>query len=431
MTTAIKINSNDGVTRNVMTGGETTIDFDFPIFDAEHLEVYETNAVGVISLLVKDTDYTVPAGSVNQQAGGTINLDPGVYPSGATATHIFTVHQAAPEERTTDFNQAGDFIADTLNKELDLITQQIQQLRRDLNRSLLSPVDTTLTGFSFPDPEDGSVLAWEGTDGTLQNTSLATLSESLDVLLSGLSVNDYLRYNGLFWVNRTTSETRTDLDVYSTTEVDNLIGSAPTIQKFTSVSSGTYVTPANVRYIQVIMVGGGGGGAGASGGGSPGSNGGDGGDTTFGGSLLIATGGEGGRYAASGGQRGSATIGAGAAGTALSGEDGESATAVPILPGNGGASYLGGASKVSAIGVNPQIPGSNSGSGGAGGRDVFACGAGGGAGGYIDAIISSPAATYAFTIGGIGSGGDGNPSLVGANGAAGALGYLEVREFYI
>nr|DAQ81601.1 MAG TPA: tail fiber protein [Caudoviricetes sp.] len=169
MTAAIKINANDGVTRNVMVGGETEVDFDFPIFAATHLKVYETDSNGDITLLVKDTDYTVPAGSVGQQAGGTIELDGTQYPSGATAGHVFTVYQAAPEARTTDFNQAGDFFADTLNQELDLITQQIQQLRRDLGRAAQIPVDSTLSGVTLPDPEDGKLLIWDGVLGAIGN----------------------------------------------------------------------------------------------------------------------------------------------------------------------------------------------------------------------------------------------------------------------
>lgn len=169
MTTTIKINANDGVTRNVMVGGETTVDFDFPIYADTHIELYETDTTGAITQLVKDTDFTVPAGSVNQQAGGTLNLDSGQYPSGAAAATVFTAYQAAPYARTTDFNQAGDFFADTLNQELDLITQQNQQIRRDLNRAALAPVDTTLTTMTLPDPSDGKALIWDGVAGSIIN----------------------------------------------------------------------------------------------------------------------------------------------------------------------------------------------------------------------------------------------------------------------
>jgi len=192
MTEAIKINANDGKTRNVMTGGETEIDFDFPIYAATHVTVYETDTAGAITLLVKDTDYSVPAGSVNQQAGGTIDLDGTQYPSGATAGHVFTVYQNAPQSRVTDFTQAGDFFADTLNQELDLITQQIQQLGRDLARAALAPVDTTLTSLSIPDPADGFALVWDGTAGAIRNStaSLANLEGDAETVADNIgSIN--------------------------------------------------------------------------------------------------------------------------------------------------------------------------------------------------------------------------------------------------
>ncbi|MGB0818703.1 MAG: hypothetical protein ACPGQQ_07305, partial [Candidatus Puniceispirillaceae bacterium] len=192
MTTAIVINANDGVTRNVMAGGETEVDFDFPIYAATHIEIFETDTNGDITQLVKDTDFTVPAGSVNQQAGGTCDLDGTVYPSGATAGHVFTAYQAAPYARTTDFNQAGDFFADTLNQELDLITQQIQQIRRDLNRAPLAPVDTTLTSLSLPDPADGFGLVWDGTAGAIRNTtaSIANLEGDAETVADNIgSIN--------------------------------------------------------------------------------------------------------------------------------------------------------------------------------------------------------------------------------------------------
>jgi hypothetical protein len=184
MTTAIKINQNDGKTRNVMTGGETTADFDFPIYADTHLDVYKTATDGTISLLTKDTGYTVPSGSVNVQAGGTINLT-----TPAVAGEVYTIYQAAPQSRTTDFNQAGDFFADTLNRELDLITQQIQQLRRDLARAPLAPVDTTLATLTLPDPIDGYGFIWDGVAGVIRNTaaSLADLETNAAIVSSNIS----------------------------------------------------------------------------------------------------------------------------------------------------------------------------------------------------------------------------------------------------
>lgn len=212
MTLAIKINANDGVKRNIMSGGETEVDFDFPIFEDTHIQIYETDAAGAILLLVKDTDYTVPSGSVAQQAGGTVTLDTGVYPTGATATHVFTAYQAAPEARVTDFNQAGDYFANTLNKELDLLAQQLQQMRRDLNRAPLAPVDTAIANFSLPAPIDGQVIGWSGTTGLMANISLASIA-ALDTVFTSLTLNDFMQWNGTNWVNKTPAQVGTSVGV--------------------------------------------------------------------------------------------------------------------------------------------------------------------------------------------------------------------------
>lgn len=55
-------------------------------------------------------------------------------------------------------------------------------------------------------------------------------------------------------------------------------------------------------------------------------------------------------------------------------------------------------------------------------------GPGGGSGAFIDAIITSPGATYPYTIGA--SGTAGNAGTNGTGGGAGAPGYIEVTEYY-
>ena len=203
---------------------------------------------------------------------------------------------------------------------------------------------------------------------------------------------------------------------------------APTIQKFTS-GSGTYTTPTSPRsplYIKVRMVGaGGGGGASSTSNGSfPGSAG---GNSTFGSSLLTANGGSGGNGSGgTPGGGGTASISSPAIGTALTGGTGFSEANLNgslsfWAGGGGGSNPLGGGG--SAVGA------ANTGAGGAGAGSAASglfLGAGGGAGGYVDAIIPSPSATYAYAVGAAGAGGTGGSF----NGNAGAAGYIEVIEYY-
>ncbi len=205
---------------------------------------------------------------------------------------------------------------------------------------------------------------------------------------------------------------------------------APTVQRFTS-GSGTYTTPANVKYIVVQMVGGGGGG----GGGNNGTAGSTGGDTTFGSSLLTASGGVGGSNVSAsgtGGAGGAVTVNSPAISQiAIQGGRGDAgASSAFAKSGMGAGTFLGqgGAGSTNAAG-NAAI--ANSGGGGGGGSTNGSSsngGNGGGSGGQIQAIITSPSATYAYAVGASGAGASAGTN--GFAGGAGGSGVIIVTEYY-
>lgn len=206
---------------------------------------------------------------------------------------------------------------------------------------------------------------------------------------------------------------------------------APTIQKFTS-GSGTYTTPAEVLYLRIKMVGGGGGGSGS---GTIAANnhgsGANGGNTTFGTSLLTCNGGLGGGGTGSGagGLGGATTINSPAYGTAIAGAagvgGGTTVAAQGQFGGAGASSYFGGAS-----GRGDVAAAANSGSGGAAGTANASSyiGGSGGAGGFIDAIIPTPSATYSYAVGSAGA--SGAAGTGGNAGSTGGAGYIEITEYY-
>lgn len=205
---------------------------------------------------------------------------------------------------------------------------------------------------------------------------------------------------------------------------------APSKQVFTS-GSGTYTTPANVQYIRVRMIGGG---AGGSGNGSSIVAGSSGGNTTFGSSLLTANGGAGGTTAPGAGGTASVTTSAtvlqiAALTGAQGGGSAYTATASSYINGGAGAStYFGGGgpSIYSAGGyAAPANTGAGGGSGGTGAGSLNT-GVGGSAGGYVEAIIVSPSATYAYAVGAGGAGGAGT----NVSGGAGGSGIIIVEEYY-
>lgn len=206
-------------------------------------------------------------------------------------------------------------------------------------------------------------------------------------------------------------------------------GTVPyTVQRFTS-GSGTYTTPAGVKYLELTLVGGGGGGSGGTGNGSAG------GSTCWNTSGPACTSPV---FSAGGGTGGNASTGFGGTGGTVSGSgtpidsvDGGSGQGAPTsgaglntCGGMGGGSTRGGAggSKWTAAGYAAAA---NSGSGGGGGNVTGNGQPGGGAGATCVAIISSPVATYTYAVGTGGGAGS------GANvGGAGGAGNITVKEYY-
>ena len=202
---------------------------------------------------------------------------------------------------------------------------------------------------------------------------------------------------------------------------------APTVQRFTSGSAQTYNTPANVRYLRVQMVGGGGGGGAVTV-----NVGTAGGDTIFdtwtaikgngGGIGSNPTGGNGGTSGVNGtGILVNRVDGAKGGGGATNG-----GAAVTVSGGGGGVSFFGGA----GAGVQ-QAAGTaaatNSGSGGGGGsQSAGQAAGGGGAGEYVEFLITSPAASYTYTVGAKGTGGTAG-TVAGGDGGAGII---IVTEYY-
>lgn len=210
------------------------------------------------------------------------------------------------------------------------------------------------------------------------------------------------------------------------------IATSPTVQKFTS-GSGTYTTPANVKYIRVRVIGSGGGGQGGAGSTSGGA-GGNGNASTFGTSLLSAAGGGGG----SGGGGGGPTVNSPAIDIwSVTGGSGMGVPSGGVITFYGGA--LGGTNPAGGLGFTGQggagaggSGAANTGAGGGGGGGGAAGqtpGGSGGAGAFIYAQINSPSATYSYAVGAAGTAGTAG---VGAGaGGAGGSGVVIVEEYYI
>lgn len=218
----------------------------------------------------------------------------------------------------------------------------------------------------------------------------------------------------------------------------SVVSVAPTTRTFLS-GSGTYTTPAAVKWIKVFQVGAGGGGAG--GGTGSGNNGGNGGDTcwnTTGAACTTPV------YKAGGGLGAISGVGAGGAGGTVSGSGTPDISVVGSIGGPSVLSVLlvesGGDGGPSCIpgnglgGINSTITGTagtvNSGGGGGGGgsTNTFDTGAGGGGGACTTTVIGKPASSYTYAVGVAGVAGTGGSFSSAGN--AGGSGEIIVEEHY-
>lgn len=217
--------------------------------------------------------------------------------------------------------------------------------------------------------------------------------------------------------------------VYTQAQSDSRYLINPTQTVYTS-GSGTYTVPAGARWLKVRMIGAGGGGGGITNGvGYPGGT--AGGNTQFG--SVYATGGNPGN-GSTGGAGGSG--GAGTASLRISGATGTFAggsTTYNIFGGPGASSPFGGGGgggqSGTSAGAGANAP-ANSGAGGGGAGASTSWSSvpcpGGGAGEYVEILISSVAASYAYTVGASGAGGAGTS----AAGGAGGSGVIIIEEHY-
>ena len=186
-------------------------------------------------------------------------------------------------------------------------------------------------------------------------------------------------------------------------------------QTILTPGSGTYTPPIGIVYLRIRMCAGGGGGAGTNPATTSGTNG---GDTTFGSAFLSCNGG-----LAGGAANSSINAPAGGGDINIYGGCAGVSTSSSNTSGVGGASPLG----------TPGCPGAGSGSPasgyGAGGSSALynlTNVTGGSGGAYLEKLITSPAASYAYTVGAAGTGGTG-AAWPGGNGAPGII---IIDEFY-
>jgi hypothetical protein len=172
--------ANDRRIQYTATSGQTVFAYDFKITDQTEIEVKQTLASdGSTSTLTLTTEYTVSG--VDDAGGGNITLV-----TGAATGDIITITGNTALTRSTDFNQAGDFLASELNDQLDRQLFIIQENNTTTSRAVLLKDEDTASSVEIPITDDrkskylafdanGDAIASAAQSGVPTSTFMATV----------------------------------------------------------------------------------------------------------------------------------------------------------------------------------------------------------------------------------------------------------------
>ncbi len=110
------------------TAGQTVFAYTFEVYNKNDLVVLKNSTT-----LSEGSNYTVSG--VGSDSGGNITLA-----VGATAGDIITIYRDMALERTTDYQNSGDFLASEVNEDFDRLWLAIQQNATSDSRSVKKPV---------------------------------------------------------------------------------------------------------------------------------------------------------------------------------------------------------------------------------------------------------------------------------------------------
>lgn len=165
----------------VGNGIATQFVYPFAIFAQEDLEVYLND--------VKQTSGFSVSGT-GSSFGGTVTF------SGAPGVGVIvTLRRSLAIQRTTDFQESGDFRAATLNDELDYQTAALQNLAADVAMSVrVSPTDQTANLILPKTSERAGKILGFNQDGAVEARVPAVGGASVHSQLGGLQNDDHPQY---------------------------------------------------------------------------------------------------------------------------------------------------------------------------------------------------------------------------------------------
>lgn len=128
-------------------GAQRVFAYPFPIFE---------NADLVLYLDEREQTSGFAVGGAGDSAGGSVTFD--AAPSAGT---VVTLTRRLAIQRTSDFQESGEFRAKVLNDELDYLAAALQQVADGQGRALqLAVTETANVDTALPSPDAGCAILW-------------------------------------------------------------------------------------------------------------------------------------------------------------------------------------------------------------------------------------------------------------------------------
>lgn len=196
---SILINDNTAVVQYTATSGQTVFVVPYEFFEVGDLKVYNGDTLLAYNASPSSaSQYSVIGAGVT--GGGSITLGA----PGASVSNVITISRDIPIKRVTDFPSAGPFNIEALNTELDKQIAMMQELERDIDRSIAVPLGESILDLpsaadranrflAFDSSGDPIISTGTGADAGLRTDLAASNGTALiGTSLAGFTVADFV-----------------------------------------------------------------------------------------------------------------------------------------------------------------------------------------------------------------------------------------------
>ena len=183
---------SSSTTRSSYNGDGSTVAFavGFVYFDDDHVRVVHVDSTGTETVWTRGSEYTLSGDG----AAGTGQVDVDTSPTDYTPASGETLVVRLFPPQTQDVELPSGNYLDDIERAIDILLQQVLRLQDGLNRAVAFAEGSSTTGKTMPEPEDGKVIAWDGTALTnlAPNTSAyltlpSVATDSAIVLFDGVT----------------------------------------------------------------------------------------------------------------------------------------------------------------------------------------------------------------------------------------------------